>query len=97
MPLPAGFKVNGLSSFSSIPVPPQVHRIMAMLDKLPENEVLTTREMAQRVGTANSNASFQHPVLMDYKQRVDNKMFWGSRASIAQLRKSLSEGEENNA
>ena len=98
MPLPAGFKVNGVKTTSRIPLPPRVQKIITVLDALPLTELKTTTDVSELIGVnINGGGANCHPGLRDYREKVDNKMFWGSRASIAQLRKSLSEGEENNA
>ena len=92
MPLPAGFKVNGSKiTHSGMPVPPQARRIQEILHSLPADELLTTAEICERVGMARSGSSLNHPVLRDFKEKIDNKLFWGSRTSIARLRKKLSE------
>jgi hypothetical protein len=98
MPLPAGFKVNGskIKHDCTIPVPPRVQKITTLLEKLPTTEVLTTSELLLRLGVATGGYALQHPSLTEYREKVDNKLFWGSRKSIVQLRKQLSEPEEAN-
>ena len=92
MPLPAGFKINGskVSNTHRIPVPPRVKKIMALLDKVPANELLTTGELSGRIGLILSGGAVQFPALSDYREKIDNKLFWGNRKSIAKLRKQLS-------
>lgn len=96
MPLPAGFKVNGLkvTSENRTPVPPRVQKIMALLETVPKTELLTSAELCERLGMGIGGSFINHPALIGYKEKVDNKLFWGSRASIAQLRKQLVEPEE---
>jgi hypothetical protein len=93
MPLPSGFKVNGLKSTSSsgIPIPPKVQHVQDSLDALPANELLTTLEVCERAGIGYGGSTLNHPILRNYKEKIDNKLFWGSHASIARLRKKLSE------
>jgi hypothetical protein len=95
MPLPKGFKVNGVrTAGDGIPLPPMAQKIVAVLDKLPASELLTTAELAARVSSSLTGSTFTHPGLQDYRQQVDRNMFWGSRKSIAKLRKQLNETEE---
>jgi hypothetical protein len=92
MPLPAGFKVNGSKTTQvGIPVPPKVQRMIEILDALPSDELLTTIEVCAQVGKARGGADLQHPALQNFREKIDNKLFWGSRKSIARLRKKLSE------
>lgn len=94
MPLPAGFKLNGVKlDVTRIPVPPRVRKIIDILDALPANELLTTMEVSVRLGLSLAGNFTNQPVLVDYREKVDNKLFWGSRKSIAQLRKQLAEPE----
>lgn len=98
MPLPAGFKVNGSATPADrIPVPPRVRAISGILDKLPRNEVLTTMEVSARLGLSMSGNFANHPALASYREKVDNKLFWGNRKSIAQLRKQLALPEARHA
>jgi hypothetical protein len=98
MPLPAGFKVNGskVEKNSRASVPPRVKKIVALLDKLPSGDLLTTLELADRLGLYCNGGAAQSAILLEYREKVDNKLFWGSRKSILQLRKQLAEPEENN-
>jgi hypothetical protein len=94
MPLPAGFKVNGSATpVDGLLVPPRVKKILAILDKLPFQEVITTLEVSLRLGRSTSGNFMGHPALEAYREKVDNKLFWGSRKSIAQLRKQLATPE----
>lgn len=99
MPLPAGFKVNGSKTASSsvFPIPPRAKKIMTMLDKLPVSEVLTTLEMTLRAGMSPSASGglTTHPAILEYREKVDNKVFWGSKKTIAELRRKLNEPEDN--
>jgi hypothetical protein len=99
MPLPAGFKVNGskVTKAVSIPVPPRVQKMIQILDALASDELVTTSEFSERLGRdLHSGGGNTHPALRDYREKVDNRMFWGSRQSIASLRKQLAEPEESN-
>ena len=99
MPLPAGFKVNGseVGSSSGCPISPGVRKAMTFLDRQPVGEVFTSVEFFSQLGMAiNSGGISQHPALRDYHEKVDNKMFWGSRESIAKLREQLAEPEESH-
>ena len=97
MPLPTGFKVNGEKlDANRIPISPRVRKILDILNSLPANELLTTMEVSARLGLSMSGNFTNQPVLGEYREKVDNKLFWGNRKSIAQLRKQLSEPEVTN-
>ena len=97
MPLPAGFKVNGSKTdMTRVLVPPRVKKIMSLLDKLPSDELFTSNEVSARAGLSIGGAFVSHPGLTDYREKVDGRLFWGSRKSIAQLRKKLAESEESH-
>ena len=95
MPLPNGFKVNGASSVT-IPDSPQVKKIKTILDVLPFTELLTTRELGNRMGLMLNGINALHPSLDAYREKVDGRNFWGSRKSIERLRKQLAEPEDSN-
>jgi hypothetical protein len=96
MPLPVGFKVNGLKvTTSRLPVPPRIQKALIFLDSLPMAELLTSAELSEQLGRDIHNGQVNSSrILLDYREKVDNKLFWGSRKSIAQLRKQLAETEE---
>lgn len=94
MPLPPGFKVNGSKGTTiETPIPPRARKIIELLDALPFTELLTTMEVSARLGLSLSGSYMNHPTLGDYREKVDNKLFWGTRKSIAELRKQLTEPE----
>ena len=97
MSLPAGFKVNGmrLPKGKKAPTPPRVQKIISLLEKLPTGDLWTTRELMDRTGLSFSGGAIQSSALNEYREKVDNKLFWGSRKSIAQLRKQLVEPVED--
>ena len=95
MPLPAGFKVNGTKS-GTVLVPPRVKKVIALLEKQPFGELMTSNEVGQRASLSVGGAWSCHPALVDYREKVDNKFFWGSKKSIARLREQLAESEESN-
>ena len=97
MPLPAGFKVNGLKvSAEGVPVPPLVKKVLVFLDSLPSDDLLTTGELATRVHTYRNNIQATHPALQDYREKVDGKLFWGNPKSIKKLRAQLAAPEETD-
>lgn len=90
MRIPVGFKVNGVK------VPkdsPRVQKVLAVLDALPSDELLTSGELADRVAFPISGGIMQEFALRDYHEKFDSRMFWGSRKGIAQLRKQIAEPE----
>ena len=98
MPLPVGFKVNGskIRTEKQALVPPRVHKIINLLTALPADELVTTMELGERLGLSMSGISMNHPVLSPFKEKVDNKLFWGNRKSIVQLRAQLNKSEETH-
>lgn len=96
MPLPVGFKVNGskVGSANRVLVTPRMKKIMTFLDRFPTTELITTEELAGRLGLSSSGSVTAGRGLVDYREKVDGKLFWGSQKSIAQLRKKLAEPEE---
>jgi len=98
MPLPAGFRVNGAKVLSTnqMPIPPMVQKIIAFLDKLPFGDIVTTMELGEQMGLSPSGSQLRHPILRDYREKVDQKLFWGSTKSIAKLRAQLTEPDETN-
>ncbi len=95
MPLPAGFKVHG-NIAGNVLIPPRVKKIMAILDKFPANELLTSQEVGIRASLSVGGSWSNHPALVNYREKVDNKFFWGSPKSITKLRTQLAEPEETN-
>lgn len=97
MPLPSGFKVNGagVKSENRLALTPREKKAISLLDKLPVNELLTSMELSVRLGANMTNIGHR-PGMKDHRERVDNKLFWGSRKSIALLRKKLAEPEDSS-
>lgn len=98
MPIPAGFKINGAISANNPgpPMPPRVQKVIAVLAGLAKNELVTTIELAALAGVGEASGRWpQHPGLAPYREKVDNKLFWGSRVSIAHLREQLAGMEKN--
>jgi hypothetical protein len=96
MPLPPGFKVNGTKSGASL-VPPRVKKIIGILEKQPFGDLMGSADLIAQAELAFGSASVSHPALADYREKVDNKYFWGSKKSIARLREQLAEAEETHA
>lgn len=97
MALPAGFTVNGRAEKAVLRIPAQLQRLMTFLDSTPENDLFTTLEVAERLGISAGGNKWQSSAIADYREKVDGKIFWGSKASIAQLRRKLEEsnGEDS--
>ena len=92
--LPSGFKVNGTNTEKnrSIPVPPKVKKIIDFLESLPFSELLTSTELlADGLCPYGGGHATNHPALIGYKEKVDNKLYWGNKKTITDLRKKLAE------
>ena len=98
MPLPVGFKVNGskIHQSNNISLPPRVRKIIALLDKLPTGELLTTLEVMERLNLYPNGGAARSSALLGYREKVNNKLFWGNQNTIAELRRQLAEREENS-
>ena len=76
-------------------VPRQVKFIITILNNLPTDELLTSREVAQKLGLAELRGlTMNHPALADHRERVKNVLFWGRRTSIAHLREKLAASKD---
>jgi hypothetical protein len=69
-------------------------KIEKYLAKLPFGELLSSIELAARLRCSRTGDSFSHPALSEYKEKVSNKLFWGSRQTIIDLRNKLSEDNQ---
>jgi hypothetical protein len=94
MQLPAGFKLNGVTISAQVRETPQTKKIIAILNSLPLLEILTTRELGNRLGITLNGMSTTHPALQDYHEKIENRLFWGSQESIKQLREQLAAPQE---
>ncbi len=94
MPLPAGFKVTGSHSSGGL-LPPRVKKIIGLLDKQPLGELMTSIEVLQRTGQSYGASCVSHPALAAYREKVDNKLFWGSTKTILKLRQQLAEATDD--
>ena len=76
-------------------VPRQVKVIIEILNKLPTNELLTSREIAQKLGLAELRGlTMNHPALADHREKVKNVLFWGRSTSIVHLRDKLAASKD---
>ena len=87
----APFKLNGRPLVS---VPAPVLKIKALLEKLPDNELITKKELVEGLGwcggTLESNDYRMHELLEPFKQLVrypQRQMVYGNKKTIAELRK----------
>jgi hypothetical protein len=86
--LPAGFKVNGQVAGG---IPPQVEKIVRLLGGFPSGELVTSTELSARLHIAKCGTTLGPPALTEYREKVDNKVYWGSQTTISDLRKQLAE------
>lgn len=91
MPLPEGFTVGGVAVSPKAP-PPAVLKVIAALDKLPNRSLESTAALCTLTGLTDSRW-VQHQILSEYRYKVDGKLFWGSRSTIMELKKSLKDSE----
>ena len=76
-------------------VPRQVKVIIEILNKLPTNELLTSREIAQKLGLSELRGlTINHPALADHREKVKNVLFWGRSTSIVHLRDKLAASKD---
>lgn len=86
------FRLNG-KPLSTRPVPPRILRVKRFLDTLPDNELLTSRELAKRTGYSHdvvSNEMGRHSALEGYVLAVrfpGRQNVWGNQKTIRELSK----------
>jgi hypothetical protein len=82
-----GFKLSENISCSG--VPPGIKRIMGILDKHSFKEILTTDQILSLAGLSYSyGCHLSHPILEDYRYKASpSRVFYGSKKTIAELRK----------
>ena len=82
---------------SSIRIPPQIQRTMTILESLPNNHLITSGELAERLGVVGLTGAFSSvSVLLNYREKIGTKNFWGSPKTITNLRKQLLEPEASD-
>jgi hypothetical protein len=84
--------LNG-KPFDPCPLPKCVSDALAVIKKLPDNELFDAREMAKLMKRNPEGGSLnqlsQHEVLEPYRQRVGPKNYYGTKAAIQELRRRL--------
>ena len=91
--IPAGFKVNG-GVPKAIRIPPQVKKLIGILDALPPKELITTYNLAALANCASGHW-VSDPTLSEYRAKIDGKLFWGNKETIVELKQQLGEISEN--
>lgn len=87
-----GFRLNG-KPFSTTPTPRLVLKIREFVSVLPNNELLTTRELFKKLGYSYEGGwshSRAHPAIKEFVVEVrypSRQCVWGNKKTIAQLRK----------
>jgi hypothetical protein len=95
MHLPKGFKLNGNTTNPGGLVRPRAKKIIQILEALPFGELLTSTELGIRSALSFGGSWAALPVLSEYREKVDgNKLYWGSRKTIARLRQQLTEASD---
>lgn len=89
--IPEGFKVSPTVFNSRIPG--GVKRSISVLDSLPFKELLTSEQLASKIGTVVLCDS-AHPALADYRFILSSRrVLFGSKKTIAELKRINSEKE----
>lgn len=94
MELPKGFKFRGVApELSDANIPAIVKKIIEYLDKLKFTEVVGTFELScgMRCSKSSIQSFASHPALGGYRCNPTkaNTLVWGSRRTIAELKKQL--------
>jgi hypothetical protein len=77
--------------FTAASDPASVVRVKSFLDRGKPGELLTTLQLAVALRVVRETvATYRVQCLQDYSARHGNKVYWGSRATIRQLKKELS-------
>lgn len=87
------FRLNGKAFETASHITPRTARIKAFLEKLPDNDLLTTNELAKRLGSTRQTlksetklealSRFVALVRYPFRQNV-----WGNPRTISELRKN---------
>jgi hypothetical protein len=64
-------------------------KAIQFLDKLPFKQMLTSKELAAKVSIHPGDWALTHPDLAGYSHIASNVKHWGSRETIAALKKHL--------
>jgi len=86
-----GFRLNG-KVFEAVPICRAALRIVEVLSKLPDGDLLNTSEAAQRTGytVGSFNQYKTNPALAEYRAIVrfpSPAIVWGNPKTIRELRK----------
>lgn len=90
MPKPkVSFTVDG-KAFNENSIGGIVEAVSRRLDKLPFGTLLSTKELAMRVGFTDSGIVTKASKLAGYWVRYGNRSIWGSKATIMAAKERLS-------
>lgn len=90
--LPAGFRLNR-QKFVPQTLPRIVQRTIALLERLPKGDLLTSQQLASALGVGYGHFSQYKtfPALSDFRRRITHDgrrmLAWGSRPTIKQFDK----------
>jgi hypothetical protein len=87
-----GFLLDG-KDFTAATTPRSVLKIIEFLSALPANEIVSTKELASRIGYGVAHIASNvgmHPDLQEFRVRVrypKHMSVWGNKKTIAELSK----------
>jgi len=88
--IPSDFKFSSSREVCIGSIPPRTKRIMEFLDALPYKELLTSRELVNRMGLPSYAISDSGILMQDYREKVGMFFVYGSKKTIAELRRRMS-------
>jgi len=82
-------------------LPAAVQRVIDLLDKLPNGDLLPTADIARAIGLVygSMHENSTHPSLKDYKERSDSPShgnLWGNKRTIKAFREMKANGKDNS-
>lgn len=79
------------------PVPPQVDKVLAIIRRIPDGDLISSRELAAAMNlTELRGLTLNHKVLKEFRQTVGRKLYWGNTRTIGMLREKLAGNEGSN-
>jgi len=91
-----GFKISSASARLS-KSPAAVVKIKAVLEKIPDDELLTTRQLAAAAGYSQSYTKGHLPdeALLPFRCKIQSRLYWGNAKTIQKLKQRLKNVHQN--